>query len=114
MLVNEAQLAGFEAYHVAHLGKSAFRDWDLVVHAIAQDLVFVTNNAADFRALYAREELHPGLVIIVPNVDRKTQITLFRLALARLVQIPDLVNKVLELRFGSNGADLELYDWPSF
>ena len=32
------------------------------------DYTFVTNNRADFASLYAREELHAGLVIVVPNV----------------------------------------------
>jgi hypothetical protein len=33
-----------------------------------EDYTFVTNNRTDFIALYAKEELHAGLVIIVPNV----------------------------------------------
>lgn len=40
------------------------RDW----HIIADDLTLVTNNARDFRRLFAREPLHAGLVIIVPQV----------------------------------------------
>jgi hypothetical protein len=39
------------------------KDWHVARHAQENDFVFVTNNAADFRALYATQELHPGLVI---------------------------------------------------
>lgn len=35
---------------------------------IEEDFTFVTNNARDFRKLYAKEDLHAGLVIIVPQV----------------------------------------------
>jgi predicted nuclease of predicted toxin-antitoxin system len=112
ILVDEARLAGFEAYHVAHIGRASWNDWDLVAHAVAQDLILVTNNAADFRALYAREELHSGLVIILPNVDRQTQLQLFQFALTVLPEAPDLVNKVLEIRLHSGAGDAELYDWP--
>jgi hypothetical protein len=32
-----------------------------------------TNNRVDFAALYDREEIHPGLIIIVPNVVPRLQ-----------------------------------------
>jgi hypothetical protein len=70
-LVREAQAAGFEAYHVAHLGLASSKDRELVAYAVARDLVLVTNNAGDFLRLYGALELHPGLVIIVPNTGRK-------------------------------------------
>ncbi len=35
---------------------------------VAEDYTFVTNNARDFRKLYGNEEIHAGLVIIVPQV----------------------------------------------
>jgi hypothetical protein len=34
----------------------------------SEDYTFVTNKRTDFTKLYAKEELHAGLVIIVPNV----------------------------------------------
>jgi predicted nuclease of predicted toxin-antitoxin system len=83
-LVREAQAAGFEAYHVAHLGLASSKDRELVAYAVARDLVLVTNNAGDFLRLYGALELHPGLVIIVPNTGRKAQVMLFRVALSRL------------------------------
>jgi hypothetical protein len=76
-------------------------------------LILVTNNAADFRSLYAREELQSGLVIVVPNLDRATQLGLFRFALSRLAEVADLVNKVLEVSLATDGAEARLYDWPT-
>ncbi|MDB6102334.1 MAG: hypothetical protein JWO52_2333 [Gammaproteobacteria bacterium] len=64
-LVADATDHGYEAHHIAHLDMAGQRDWHIARHAQENDFVFVTNNAADFRALYATQELHPGLVIPV-------------------------------------------------
>ena len=96
-LVPLAQASGHEAYHLAHIGRAGFEDWQIVELALARDMVLVTNNASDFRRLYAVQELHPGLVILVPNVGRETQRRLFRAALSRL-----------------RGSDVifDEYEWP--
>jgi predicted nuclease of predicted toxin-antitoxin system len=80
-LVREAEKAGFEAHHVAHLGKASTKDWAIRDYAIEGGFVLVTNNAADFQALYADTDLHSGLVILVPNVALNKQVLLFRAAL---------------------------------
>ena len=72
-LVAVAGAAGHEAHHVAHVGKAGWKDWNVVHYAREQDLVLVTNNAADFRKLYAAQPLHAGLVILIPNVDGELQ-----------------------------------------
>jgi predicted nuclease of predicted toxin-antitoxin system len=77
-LVREAEKAGFEAHHVAHLGKASTKDWVIRDYAIEGDFVLVTNNATDFQALYAATDLHPGLVIVVPNVALDKQVLLFQ------------------------------------
>ena len=66
-------------------------------HAIKDDFVLVTNNAGDFRSLYASEDLHPGLVILVPNVVQQKQVLLFRAALTRLADLGDPINKLLQV-----------------
>ena len=48
------------------------------------NFTFVTNNARDFRKLYAKEELHAGLVIIVTQVLPVRQRELFDAVLADL------------------------------
>lgn len=71
-LVATAEARGHEAWHVNWLGLSGETDWNLMLRVIADDFTFVTNNAADFRRLYARVPLHAGLVIIVPQVAPAT------------------------------------------
>jgi len=46
-LVEEANRAGFEAYHVARVGRTSVADWSLAAHALLNDMIFVTNNATD-------------------------------------------------------------------
>lgn len=45
----------------------------MVRYAAEGDFVVVTNNATDFRRLYATQPLHAGLVVIIPSVDRTQQ-----------------------------------------
>ena len=65
------------------------------------DYVFVTNNRLDWRRLHASEELHNGLVVIIPNVERDDQIALFERVLDYVAALNDLINTVLEI--GTNG-----------
>ena len=58
----------YEAYHVAHRGMSGLKDHELMLRIRGEDFTLVTNNAVDFRRLFRKEHLHPGLVILVPNV----------------------------------------------
>jgi predicted nuclease of predicted toxin-antitoxin system len=67
-LVAVAGEAGHEAHHVAHIGKAGWKDWNVLHYAREQDFILVTNNAADFRKLYAAQPLHAGLVILIPSV----------------------------------------------
>lgn len=76
-LVAIAEARGHEAGHVNWLGLSGETDWDLMPRILAEDFTFVTNNARDFRKLYAREEVHAGLLIIVPQVAPDKQRELF-------------------------------------
>ncbi|MEI9425662.1 DUF5615 family PIN-like protein [Mesorhizobium sp. Cs1299R1N1] len=56
---------GREARHVNWLALSGETDWDLISRIIAEDFTFVTNNARDFRKLYAREEaLEDGAAVL--------------------------------------------------
>src|SRR5262249_2686857 len=71
-----ARKRGHEAYHVNWLGLSGNTDWNLMSRIVDGDFIFVTNNARDFRRLYAREPLHAGLVIIEPQVTPVIQVQL--------------------------------------
>lgn len=52
-LVAVATDRGHEASHVVWLGLGGTADWDLMPRILDDDFCFVTNNAADFRRLYA-------------------------------------------------------------
>jgi predicted nuclease of predicted toxin-antitoxin system len=108
-LVNVAQESGHEGFHVNWLGWSGETDWDLMPRIVAQDFTFVTNNARDFRKLYAKEELHTGLVIIVPQVAPATQRDLFALALEALSTTEDMINEVLEISIEGNETVIRRY-----
>jgi predicted nuclease of predicted toxin-antitoxin system len=111
-LVGEAQDHGSEAYHLAHIGRAGLPDREIVTYAVARDLVLVTNNAGDFRRLYAARDLHPGLVILIPNVERDTQILLFRAALSRLDAMGDLINRALEIDLADDQVTVFEYELP--
>jgi hypothetical protein len=51
------------------MGMGGMKDWQLVDLIRRDEYTFVTNNKTDFVALYKRQEVHAGLVIIVPNVE---------------------------------------------
>jgi predicted nuclease of predicted toxin-antitoxin system len=112
-LAREAENAGYEAHHVAHLGKASWKDRAIRDYALNGDFILVTNNASDFRRLYAATDVHPGLVILVPNVVQETQVVLFREAVKRLAQCDDTVNKVLEVDISDGDIMLTMYDFPA-
>ncbi|HUB16059.1 MAG TPA: DUF5615 family PIN-like protein [Acetobacteraceae bacterium] len=112
-LVSVAQQAGHEAQHVAHVGKAGWKDWNVARHAAEGDFVMVTNNASDFRRLYATQSLHAGLVIIIPSVNRVQQQQLFRGALDELVQIGEPINRVMEVDIEGDEATFRVYEFPA-
>ena len=64
-LVALARARGFhESTHVTWLGMRSKKDWAIVRRAVRDGFVLVTNNTADFAAIYGREEIHAGLVCL--------------------------------------------------
>ena len=112
-LVTVAGESGHEARHVAHVGRAGWKDWNVVRYARDGDFVLVTNNASDFRELYATQPLHAGLVILIPVVNRVVQQKLFRAALDELASIGEPINRVLEVDLNGEEVTLTLYDLPS-
>jgi predicted nuclease of predicted toxin-antitoxin system len=111
-LVIVAGESGHEAQHVAHIGRAGWKDWNVVRYARDGDFILVTNNASDFRQLYAAEPLHAGLVILIPVVNRHVQRRLFRAALDELATAGEPVNRVLEVDIDGGEVTMTLYDWP--
>lgn len=112
-LVAIAREQGHDCDHVNWLGLSGETDWDLMPRIVAEDYTFVTNNARDFRKLHAREELHAGLVIIVPQVLPDRQRELFSLILHNLAEGEELVNEVIEIIVDGGEALLTRYSLPA-
>jgi predicted nuclease of predicted toxin-antitoxin system len=50
--------------HVNDVNLRTADDKHIARYAIENGMVLVTNNVADFRRLYARRKLHPGLIFI--------------------------------------------------
>lgn len=112
-LVAVAEDRGHEARHVNWLGLSGETDWDLMPRIIAEDFTFVTNNARDFRKLYAREEIHAGLLIIVPQVAPDRQRELFAALLDEIGADIAIVNEVIEIDLEDGAAVINRYDLPA-
>ena len=112
-LVSVAERAGYEAHHVARIGKAGWKDWNVVRYAGDGDFVLVTNNASDFLKRYAGQPIHTGLVIIIPNVNRTVQQQLFQVFIEELATLGDLVNRVLEVDLDGDEVTLALYDLPA-
>jgi predicted nuclease of predicted toxin-antitoxin system len=109
-LVVVASQAGHEAQHVARVGMAGWQDWNVARYASEGDFVLVTNNAGDFRRVYATQSLHAGLVIIIPNVNRDWQQRLFRAALGELARLGEPINRVLEVDIDGEDVTFALYD----
>ncbi len=101
----------YEAYHVAHLGMSGLKDHELMLRIRDEDFTLVTNNAIDFRRLFQKEQIHPGLVIVVPNVPPAIQRALLETVLDYIGD-RDLVNRAVEITLSGETAEIEEYEIP--
>jgi predicted nuclease of predicted toxin-antitoxin system len=111
-LVEVAEARGHEATHVNYRGLSGVQDWNLMAPIQEGGFTFVTNNAKDFRRLYAQEEIHGGLVILIPNVPPAEQRELFDAALEELADAPGLTNEALEVGIVEGDIRITRYELP--
>lgn len=96
---------------VNFIGLSGYKDWQLMDRIRAGDYTFVTNNRVDFAALFNREEIHPELIIIVPNVVPRLQRDLFRAALARVGR-RELVSALIEVDITDADITCQEFRYP--
>jgi len=76
-----------------------------------EGFVFVTNNARDFLKLYAQEQIHAGLIIIIPGgIVADKQVELFDCALDEIEPLDEIINKVVEVNLDKS---VMIYDLPS-
>lgn len=89
-----------DAIHPRDMGRLGASDHVVLARCLAEDRVIVTENAVDFRKLVAREELHPGLILL-PCVSRERSLQLLVDAIAHLASLGEpsdvIVNQVFEV-----------------
>ncbi len=95
-LVGVAQEHNHEAHHVVYLGMQGWKDHDVLRRVEERDYTLVTNNAVDFRRLYAHVSIHAGLIIVIPNVVPAIQRELLKAVLNHVGETT-LVNTVIEV-----------------
>lgn len=100
---------GHMAGHIAWLGLAGRPDYQVFDFMMNAEHVLVTNNARDFRRALAKADLHGGLVVIVPSVNRDLQKTLFAAALDVIESMPHVMNKVVEVH---TRDDIRVSDLP--
>jgi predicted nuclease of predicted toxin-antitoxin system len=110
-LVRAARSRGFPANHVNDAGLRTASDKAVARYAIRKGLVVVTNNMADFRRIYARRRMHPGLIFLACHEERAftgaNQATLLNAALDDILA-NDLLQEVVLVRLLSDaGRDIE-------
>jgi predicted nuclease of predicted toxin-antitoxin system len=111
-LVHLAHDSGHTCDHVNFVGLGGHKDWELMDRIRAGEYTFVTNNRTDFTRLYAKEEVHAGLVIVIPNVAPARQRDLFRAALSH-IGTRDMTNAILEVDSTGNVITCREYRYPS-
>jgi hypothetical protein len=104
-LVTIAQDAGYICDHVNFLGLGG------CPKSRPENYTFVTNDMAHFMRIYGREELHAGLIILIPNVTPSRRRGLFRAALSHIGH-RDLTNTVVEVDIVGDGITCREYEYP--
>jgi predicted nuclease of predicted toxin-antitoxin system len=105
-----AQTRGCYATHVGHRGLLGAQDPNLMPAIREESFTLVTNNRGHFLTLFAKEEVHPGLIVILPGgIGREKQLSLFNLVLTALEPLDDLVNKLVEIDFD---GQVSIVPWP--
>ncbi len=59
--------------------------------------VLVTNNGRDFRRLYRRFRRHPGLMLLLPSVPWREQVTLFEKLLRFIEEKESVVDQLVQI-----------------
>jgi len=84
-LVRIANERGFEATCNRDRGTLGSTDLQLRRLVQAEGYAFVTDNVSDFRPMYARDAIHPGLVVIPGGAGRDRQQQLARIVIEWIV-----------------------------
>lgn len=72
-LVQVAYEHGFETTCNRDRGVLGIKDAELRRIVQREEFVLVTDNASDFRPMYARDDVHPGMIVMPASHGRKQQ-----------------------------------------
>jgi predicted nuclease of predicted toxin-antitoxin system len=104
-LVLTAQARGFRALHATWAGLRGVKDPKIAAYAISKDLILVTNNLVDFRRIYLKKELHPGLIFLsvadTDIMDREAQHHMFGAAVESVLA-SEPVNEAITVELSEN------------
>jgi predicted nuclease of predicted toxin-antitoxin system len=103
---------GYAAHHVEHIGLKGSPDWLLWKRALQDNLIFVSNNAHDFRKLSSKSAIHPGVVLILPMARPETQRQLFRVGLDYLSGRTDIINRLIEVDLCEDRVEIREIEMP--
>lgn len=116
-LVQVAVERGFEATCNRDRKMLGSKDPELRRAVQTEGFVLVTDNAADFRPMFVRDEIHPGLVVVPGSVPRDRQQALTSVVIEYIVdrardaaEPPEsfIVNKLVEIDERGNCSVQEL------
>lgn len=109
-LAEAARARGYDATHVVWLGRGSADDREVTRIALERDYIVVTNNARDFRRIYGRLEVHPGLVLVLPDLPGAQQRRYF-LAIVEFIDArPDVVNRIVSI---DRAGVITIEDWSA-
>jgi len=98
LLVNTATDAGYFGVHVTRIGLSGTPDDMVCSRAVEAGQILVTNNGRDFRQLYRRFRRHPGLIVLLPSVRWREQVSLFEKVLRFIEEEQTIIDRVVQIR----------------
>lgn len=110
VLAEMAQERGFHAMHATWVKLGGRKDYEVASYAINNNMILVTNDMTDFRRIYRRRKLHPGIIFLAVMesdiMDRDAQASMFQAALAS-VEEDEPINEAVQVQLDEN----EDRDW---
>jgi Domain of unknown function (DUF5615) len=91
------------------VGLGSTPDKVIAERAVQTGAIMVTNNARDYRRLYARFVSHPGLVIVLPSVGKARQIRLFETVIQFIDFEASIVDQLVEI---DEEGRITVRPWP--
>lgn len=91
-----ATVDGLDVCHVRDRDLLAATDPEVLERAYNEDRILITANVGDFLKLARARDLHAGIILFEDGaLLRQEQLRLIRAAVAHIVTLGDLINKVL-------------------